>query len=216
MFREPGVGMLTMVLAVVSTITVGQEMAPRLDRPAAVPLDFLSWIDRDESWLMTELADAGFDADVEIGKGVVEVSSVAALRSVNRMRTFAFLAAESLRPPFFDLIVTDGSQTVRCTTVFPKEVVPGIGPMDFGKQRFEVASIDPDFVDPCRVDPKATGDYQGLDRNTFRERYFDRSGNLRAEFRGLNSNPNFIAEAIEHGFLVRSGALAGLLRLEEE
>ena len=191
-------------------------MGTRLARPAAVPLDFLSWIERDESWLTNELAKQGLDADVQMGKGTLEVNSEAALRAVNRIRSFAHIAADSLRPPFIDLMVADGSDTFRCVTIFAKSLVPDIGPLDFTKEVFTVTSADPALIDLCRVDPKISADYQGLDRDTFRDRYFDNAGHLRIEFVHLNNDANFVAEAIDHGFFVRQGDLTGRLRLESE
>lgn len=196
----------------------GQEMAERLTTPATVPLEFLTWIDRDDAWLAEALGEAGVGSEVEIGpKGVASATTEAALRVLNRIRAFAHLAVPGLRPPYFDLSVSDPSGTsFRCVTLFPKSVAPQIGPMDFTEQSFPSVAADPMILDLCRVDPKQGGDYRGLARDEFRARYFDEAGNLRVEFANLNSDAGFVAEAIDQGFLVRQGDVTGRLKLERE
>lgn len=214
--NAPGLGAFV-VAAVLATTAFGQDMTQRLTPPAAVPLEFLTWIDRDEAWLTDVLAETGAGADVEIGSGgVASVSTEAALRSLNRIRAFAHLAAPGLRPPYFDLTVSEDSGTFRCVTLFPKSVAPQIGPMDFTAADFPASAADPMVLDLCRVDADKAADYRGLDRDAFRQRYFDESGNLRVEFANLNNDAAFAAEAIDHGFLVRQGDVTGRLKLERE
>jgi hypothetical protein len=195
----------------------GSAMDQKLSAPAAVPLDFLRWIKRDANWLRQSLAAQGAGSDWTTSDGVLEVTTVAALRRANRIRTFAHLAAPGLRPPYFDLPVrrADG-QLVRCVTLFPRSVAPQIGPLDFDRDSFPAAEADPTILAMCRVEPAAEADYVKLDRDAFRARYFDGRGDLKIEFAELNTNAAFIARAIDHGFFVMQQDLTGRLRLSPE
>src|SRR4051794_27390593 len=42
-----------------ATAASAQSMSPQLKEPAAVPLDFLTWIDRDAGWLQEQIAALG-------------------------------------------------------------------------------------------------------------------------------------------------------------
>lgn len=195
----------------------GQMMSEKLSEPAAVPLDFLDWIDRDADWLRESLAGQGVQSGFTISDGVLEASTVEALRRVNRIRSFAYLAAPGLRPPYFDLSVSDSDGgLVRCATLFPRSIAPDIGPLDFDRESFPAAKADPAILDYCRVQPQRGADYLGFDRDTFRTRFFDAAGDLKIEFASRNSDAAFIAEAIDHGFFVRQQDLTGRLRLDAE
>ena len=195
----------------------GQSKERPLATPVSVSTEFLDWIGKDSAWLEKVLADQGQLIDVTLGKGLIEARTKAAAKAVNRIRGFAYFAAPGLRPPYYDLTVAeaDGS-TFRCVTLFPESVAPGIGAMDFTRPSFPAASAQPSILDLCRVEPATGADFGGLDRTTFRERYFDQNGNLRDEFSSLNSNAAFIAEAFDHGFFVLPGDFTGRLVLDRE
>lgn len=186
-----------------------QPEMTRLPEPAAVPLDFLAWIGRDPAWLGAELERQGLAAQVTITEQALETADLAALKAVNRIRAFAQLAAKGLRPPVLDLALEDGS---RCLTRFPNAVVPGIGADDFAEATFTAEPSDPALLDACRVG--TAGDYAGLDRATFRERYFDASGVLRPEFAELGNDAAFMAAAIDHGFFLSIEDYSGLIRVD--
>lgn len=206
---------VAVLVAALSTAAMGQGIAERLDPPAAVPLEFLGWLGEDDSWLTKTLADQQAASGVEIAGGVATVADEASLRMLNRIRSFAHLSQPGLRLPYLDFNVTDGSgNTFRCVTLFARSVVPDIGPMDFSKPSLSAQGADPAILDMCRVDAKAEAFEP--DRAAFRERYFDAAGDLRSEFRELNTNAAFIAAAIDHGFFVRQGDVTGRLRIDAE
>lgn len=203
--------------AVLGGFLAGQTMAEPLSHPATVPLDFLGWIERDAAWLTETLAGQDLASAVTLAPEGLLVSTSEALKAVNRIRAFAHLAAPGIRPPYFDLMLTDGKgQPVRCTTLFPESVAPGIGPLDFAEPALSAEGADPVALDLCRVDAEKAAPYADLGRDAFRERYFDMAGDLRTEFRALNTDPAFIAAAFDHGFFLRQGDVTGRLRLERE
>lgn len=194
-----------------------QKMGAKLERAAAVPLDFLAWINRDADWLTGALARAGVTSGVSMSmpQAFAEAETVEALKALNRIRAFAYLAGPGLRPPYFDIMLVDANgRSLRCLTQFPASVVPGAGPMDFDKETFPAADADPQIVDLCRVPvTKNVEEYERLDRVTFRNRYFDVAGHLKIEFANLNTAPRFIAAAIDHGFFISQGDYTGRLQL---
>jgi hypothetical protein len=194
-----------------------QEMSGQLGAPAAVPLDFLRRFDRDTNWLAQAMDDLGVAGQYRIEGDLLEAKTSAALKAANRIRSFAYLAAPGLGPPYLDLTLRaeDGS-TFRCPTLFPEEVAPGIGAMDFGLESFSAAGADAALVEQCRVDPSKASEYASLDRETFRDRYFDHHGDLRLDFVQLNSDPAFIAAALDRGFFVTQGDLTGRLKIAHE
>ncbi len=204
-------------VAVLTTFLAGQSMAEPLTKPATVPLDFLTWIKRDAGWLTDVLAKQDLGAAVSVAPEGAVVTTSEALQAVNRIRAFAHLAAPGIRPPYFDLMVTQGGGApFRCTTLFPKSVVPDIGPDDFAKADFPADAGDPVAVDLCRVNPEKGAPYAGLSRDAFRDRYFDAAGDLRTDFKDLNADAAFIAAAFDYGFFVRQGDVTGRLRLDRE
>jgi hypothetical protein len=96
------------------------------------------------------------------------------------------------------------------------DYVPSISAIDFSRESFPAAPTDPALLDQCRVDPARQKEYAALDREAFRERYFDANGNLRDGFSSLNSDTGFIATAFDHGFFVMQGDLTGLVQLDRE
>ena len=205
------------LLAGLAHSAIGQSKEPPLAIPVSISTEFLNWVGKDAAWLEQVLADQGQLADVTLGNGLIEARTEAAAKAVNRIRGFAYFAAPGLRPPYYDLTVAgaDGS-SFRCITLFPDSVAPGIGPMDFTRDSFPAAAAKPSILDLCRVTPTKGAEFAGLDRATFRDRYFDQNGNLRDDFSDLNSNAAFIAEAFDHGFFVLQGDLTGRLVLERE
>lgn len=206
------------ILALFTLAATGNEpMSQKLSTPASVPLDFLDWIERDADWLRESLADLGVDSGYTVSGSTLEATTVEALRAANRIRSFAYLAAPGLRPPYFDLPVKEADgKVVRCVTLFPRSIAPGIDAMDFACEAFSAAEADPAILEMCRVGPKSGGEYQGLDREAFRSRYFDAAGDLEVELVDLNTDPAFIARAIDLGFFVHQQDLTGRLRLGQE
>lgn len=203
--------------AALGMFLAGQTMAEPLGRPATVPLDFLGWIKRDTAWLTGILAGQDLANAVTLAPEGLLVSTSEALKAVNRIRAFAHLAAPGIRPPYFDLMLTDAKgQPIRCTTLFPQSVVPAVGPLDFAEPALSAEGADPVALDLCRVDAAKAAPYADLGRDAFRERYFDMAGDLRTEFRALNTDPAFIAAAFDHGFFLRQGDVTGRLKLERE
>ncbi len=200
--------------AFLATAAGGQSMGTRLTPAEAVPLDFLDWVDRDADWLRGAMQSAGVRQGFTISDGRLEASQVDALKAANRIRSFAYLAAKGLRPPYFDLSVQVDSRTERCVTLFVRSVVPDIGPMDFATETFSASAADPRILDLCTVASTRGDDFVGLSRQAFRDKYFDSSGNLKVEFVALNTNPGFVAAAIDHGFFVTQGDVTGRLRIE--
>lgn len=204
------------LLAAMAAATAGaQDMGERLSPAVSVPLDFLDWMGRDAGWLTRQVTDAGAGLVLDPSGDIVEVGTLEALRQVNRIRAFAHLAQPGLRPPFFDLRL-EGKNDPRCITQFAPGIVPGIGPDDFAKARLPAAGADPVLLDQCLVKPGSDAAWRDLDRNTFRDRHFDPSGVLRAEFADLAQEPGFLAAAIDWGFLVSQEEYSGLPRLEAE
>ncbi|MBZ0090479.1 MAG: hypothetical protein K8H90_08890, partial [Thermoanaerobaculia bacterium] len=192
-------------------------MNQKLSHPASVPLDFLTWVGRDATWLRDRLAAQGVRSGYRLSERALEVTTVDALRSANRIRAFAFLGAPGLRPPYFDLRVKEADGAlVRCLTLFPRSIAPGIEPMDFDREWFPAAAADPAILEMCRVEPQERAEFRGLDRSAFRERYFDANGDLKIEFSPLNTNAAFIAAAVDHGYLVVQQDVTGRLRLSPE
>jgi hypothetical protein len=101
-------------------------------------------------------------------------------------------------------------------TLFPRSIVPDIGPMDFDKGSFSTDRADKTILDMCRVDQRKGAEFAGLDRATFRDRYFDAHRDLKTEFIEFNNNAAFVAEAIDHGFFVIQGDVTGRVRLGEQ
>ncbi|MDH4371745.1 MAG: hypothetical protein OEV99_18185 [Nitrospira sp.] len=192
-------------------------MQQKLREPAAVPLNFLDWIKRGTDWLGENLIKQGVGSGFKISGPALEARTVEALRAVNRIRSFAFLAAPGLTPPYFDLSVNEpGHGQVRCVTLFPDSIAPGIGAMDFGKESFPASAANPETLKRCRVQSKKTAGSYGTDRDTFRKKFFDAAGDLKMDFENLNTDPAFIAQAIDHGFFVFQQDLTGRLRLDME
>ncbi|MGY9049583.1 MAG: hypothetical protein ACKVKF_21725 [Rhodobacterales bacterium] len=150
------------------------------------------------------------------------MQTLPALKAVNRIRAFAYLAAQSLKSPYLDLVVVPpGEAPVRCVTLFPANIVPSITAMDFSRESFpaaptDAAPTDAALLDQRRVDPARQKEYAALDREAFRERYFDANGNLRDGLSSLNSDTGFIATAFDHGFFVMQGDLTGIVQLDRE
>ena len=190
-----------------------QSMSRQLKEPAAVPLDFLTWIDRDTDWLQKRLAELGAAGAVTIGGGALETTDVDTLKAANRIRGFAYLAGKSLRPPFFDLALTGPDGTFRCVTEFPQSIAPDIGPMDFAKKSFPVAAADQTILKSCVISAKGSN-FTDLDRQTFRDRYFDQYGRLKAEFRELGYDPSFLAKAIDEGYFLSQEDYSGRPKIE--
>ena len=206
--------------AVLGAFTVtpagGQTVNEKLSQPAAVPLDFLSWLNKDQPWLRESLAGLGVKAGYTLSNSILEADTVGALRAANRIRGFAHLAAPGIRPPYFNLMLDENGARTRCVTLFPRSIVPNITAMDFDRPSFPVTGADKAILDFCRVKPQKGAEYQGLSRNAYRERYFDAAGDLKIEFDKLNTDAAFIAEAMDHGFFVGQGDVTGRLRLGVE
>ena len=190
-----------------------QSMSKQLKEPQAVPLDFLTWINRDPAWLQQQMATLGATGGVKIGNDMLETTDVEALKAVNRIRGFAYLAAKGLNPPYFDLSVAGPDATVRCVTSNPRGIAPGIGPMDFARASFPAEAADQTELKSCTVAGKG-GDYAELDRAAFRDRYFNASGTLKPEFRDLGNDSAFKAKAIDEGFFLTTEDYSGLLQLD--
>ncbi len=190
-----------------------QSMSRQLKEPVAVPLDFLTWIDRDAAWLQQQMTTLGAAGHVRIGGGTLETNDLDTLKAANRIRAFAYLAAKGLRPPYFDLPVTGADGTSRCVTQFPRSIAPDIGPMDFAKKSFPAAAADQAQLKSCTVAGKG-GEYAGLDRTAFRDRYFNASGTLKPEFRDLGEDAAFRAKAIDEGFFLTTEDYSGQLQLD--
>jgi hypothetical protein len=192
-----------------------QGMDTMLPAPAEAPLDFLAWIDRDESWLRDALGSLGVTGGYALGGGVAEARTVEALKALNRIRSFAHLAAPGLRPPFLDLTVAPpGGPPVRCATLFPRSVAPAVGPLDFAAPAASAEGGDADALARCRVDAGKGAAWAGLDRAALADRYFDDAGDLRVEFMDLNADPAFIAALFDRGYFVTQGDLTGRLRID--
>jgi hypothetical protein len=101
-------------------------------------------------------------------------------------------------------------------TLFPRSIAPQLGALDFDRESFPAAEGNPAILDMCRVDPAAAADYQQLDREAFRARYFDANGDLRGEFADLNADAAFIARAFDLGFFVVQEDYTGRLRLDRD
>lgn len=216
MLRPIRIAALAVALgAAVAPAAGSQTMDATLTEPAAVPLDFLAWIDRDTAWLEQTLRADGVTGRATISGEVLESDNVALLKAVNRVRGFAHLAAPGLRPPYFDLTLEADGGGFRCVTLFPESIVPGIGAGDFARASFPAAGADPTILGLCRVPDPIAGEYRGLARDAFRERYFTPAGDLRSEFSALNDDPGFIATAFDHGFFVAQGDLTGRVRISE-
>ena len=199
---------------VAATAASAQSMSPQLKEPQAVPLDFLAWIGKDTGWLEQEIAALGGTGKPIINGDILETTDLGTLKAANRIRAFAFLAAKGLRPPYFDLTLSDGAQTARCVTQYPESVVPSLGSMDFARKTFPAAAADQAELKACTVADASKADYAGLNRDAFRERYFDASGVLKPEFRALNDDATFKAKAIDEGFFLSIEDYSGLLQLD--
>ena len=195
----------------------GQNMNILLKQPASVPLDFLDWVDQDVEWLRKSLAELGVNSGFKFRDGVLEANEVGALRAANRIRSFAFLAAPAgLRPPYFDLWVSEPGESLRCVTLFPQSIAPGIEARDFTRESFPASEANSSILDLCRVRQQKGADFHGLGRDAFRDKFFDAAGDLKIEFANRNSNAAFIAQAIDHGFFVLQQDFTGRLRLGAE
>lgn len=207
---------VTLVAAAMAVFLVQPGVTQALDEPrsAAVPLDFLKWIDRDEAWLRSELSAMSATAGYEIVDGRLESEDAGVLRAVNRIRAFAHLAAKGVRPPYFDLMLTaaDGSR-LRCATLFPKSIVPTIDAADFKAADFSAADAEPTILDMCRVDEAKLAEFAAMDRRALRERFFDGNGDLKTEFVDLNNNPALVAALLDEGFFVYQGDVTGRIRV---
>ena len=202
-------GVTLMTAATFSTQSMGEEVRP----PAAVPLDFLAWIDRDRAWLEQQILAISGSSSIKIGATALETTDLDALKAANRIRTFAYLAAKGLRPPYFDLPVAAADRTVRCITKYPTSIAPDIGPMDFARASFPAEAADQTELKSCTVAGKG-GDYADLNRTAFRDRYFNASGTLKPEFRDLRDDSAFKAKAIDEGFFMTTEDYSGLLQLD--
>jgi len=218
MLRKDRIATFAVVLcALILTPAESESMDQKLGSPAAVSLEFLNWVKRDARWLRASLAELGVSSGYAISDGLLEASTVEALRAANRIRSFAYLAAPGIRPPYFELSLEQpGAGPVRCVTLFPRSIVPGIGPLDFARKSFSTAGADPTILGMCRVEPKAASAYAALDRNAFREKYFDAAGDLKFEFAENSSDPAFLAQAIDHGYFVIQQDYTGRPRLSRE
>lgn len=215
--RTTRIAGLALLAALAAAPMGAQDMGERLSPAVSVPLDFLAWMGHDADWLSRQLADAGAGAGLVLDPSgdMAQVGTLEALRTVNRIRAFAHLAQPGLRPPFFDLRL-EGEGDPRCVTQFAAGIVPGIKADDFARPRLPATGADPALLEQCLVKPGADADWRGLDRNAFRDRYFDKSGVLRTEFADLAADPAFLAAAIDLGFLVGQEDYSGLPRLESE
>lgn len=202
------------LMAVSAPWAVGQAM---FKQPIWVPADFLQFGGHNEAWLSEAAGKLGVTNGIVMGKGMVGAQNIKALQVLNRIRTFASLDAESLRPPYFDLMMkaADG-EVYRCITKFPKSIVPSISSSDFATPFFSDTDADKDLASRCKVIAKKDAEYSGLDRDVYRERYFGPGGHLRDEFIVLNTIPAFIAEAFDLGFYVLQGDLTGRLVIDNE
>jgi hypothetical protein len=207
---------LKAVLAGIAMLAAGgawaQSMTPPLKQPQAVPLDFLAWIDKDANWLERQIAVLG-GSKATIKGQVLETTDLGTLKAANRIRAFAYLATKGIRPPYFDLPLSAGGESKRCVTLFPRNVVPTIGPMDFARKSFSESDADPVILKACLVNGAGKAEYAGMSRDAFRDRYFDVTGVLKPEFRTLNDDSAFKAKAIDEGFFLSTEDYSGLLRL---
>ncbi|MER9224578.1 hypothetical protein NKI39_02830 [Mesorhizobium sp. M0664] len=197
----------------ITAAALAQSINPQMKEPQAMPLDFLTWIDRDADWLQKQIAALGGSGKLTIDGGILETTDLDTLKAANRIRAFAYLATKGLRPPYFDLTIAAGDATKRCVTQFPRSIAPGIGPMDFARKSFPADAADQTELKSCTVAGQGK-DYAGLDRATFRDRYFDASGTLKPEFRNLGDDPAFRAKAIDEGFFLATEDYSGLLQLD--
>lgn len=202
--------------ALASTGAESTTMKPQLTKSASVPLDFLTWVGKDTHWLSEALVRQGVTSGYAVSGAVLEATTPAALGAANRIRVFAHLAAPSLKLPYFDLAVAEGGATVRCVTLFPRSIAPGIGPFDFSRATFPAADADPAILRMCRVDPKMASAFADLDREAFREKYFDAAGDLKIDFVEKGADPAFLARAIDLGFFVIQQDFTGRPRLSRE
>ena len=192
----------------------GQSMGTQLKVPQEVPLDFLVWIDKDAGWLRDQLVSLGVATPPTFRGQRLETSDLDALKAVNRIRAFAFLAAKGLWPPYFDLTLDTPTGPLRCLTEFPRSVVPGLGPMDFDKPSFPVSAANPEILKTCTVPQAQNAPYDTEDRDTFREKYFDGYGVLKNDFQTLDGDVGFMARAVDLGFFLGVEDYSGVLRVD--
>jgi hypothetical protein len=200
-------------LMMIATGVSAQSTTPQMKEPQAVPVDFLKWIDRDADWLQTQITALGGTGKLAVKDGLLETTDLTTLKAANRIRTFAYLAAKGLRPPYFDLTIEAGDRARRCITQFPRSIAPGISPMDFARKSFPAEAADPAELKSCTVSG-SDADFARVDRSTFRDRYFDASGTLKPEFRNLSDNAALKAKAIDEGFFLTTEDYSGLLQLD--
>lgn len=190
-------------------------MAEAVSPPAVVQLDFLKLIKETPDWLAAELRSAGHAQGWKIADGKLSTGDLDVLRYVQRIKAFCYLD-RSRSLPYFDLLLEDGSgERARCVTLYPRDLLPDLGVLDFRREVFRVASLDSEEVAACRV-PDDAGDtpYGGTDRQAFRQRFFGRSGELLMDsYERYDGDPGFIHHATTLGFYPFRAQFTGYLQI---
>lgn len=215
MFKENILVMLFIVLSVFSSDSVIVKAQP-LESPVKITLDFLKFFKKDTGWLREKLIAHGFaTGKYRIEESYLESSEVEVISYVNRIRTFAYLNAVTTQLPYFNLqLKGQNGGLVRCVTLFPRSIVPQLKAMDFQQAEFSSEDADATILDQCRVVEQPDVVFKGFTRTAFKEKFFDKYGDLKIDFVKLNRNPAFIATAIDLGFFVVNQDYTGRLRID--
>lgn len=205
---------LRAVTLMAMVLLTGAAMAQEQGNPFNIDLAFLSRIKQDPSWLEQELRARGLHSGWEIGKGTLTTSDVDVARYVHRIKAFSLLD-QPLTYPYFVLELTDRTgRSQTCVLTFPRDIIPGLGVLDFRADTHQVADLsDPKFA-ACKADRNAATEFRDMDRATFRQRYFGQFGELdMTNHAALSTDPNFILKAYDLGFYPFRGEFTGYLQI---
>ena len=210
--------MVTRLAAAVAFAAItmsGPLMAENLPEPVSIPLDFVGSIKQTPDWLASELNAKGLPNGWKIENGNLVSSDLDVIKYVNRIQAFLALDPRIDHPYFILSLVVQKGATGTCVTLYPRDILPKLGALDFGQDQFTVPDLAADDIKKCLVKGPSGQPYESMDHAKFLATYFKKFGVLDiAHYQALDGDPDFIKKAYDLGFYPYQGSLAGYLHVD--
>lgn len=205
----------TAVLLALGALPIpGSAMAETLPNPISIPLDFVETIRETPDWLAAELKARNLPGAWTVENGRLVTADLDVIKYVHRIEAFIALDPADEYAYFVLPLVDQSGATGTCVTLYPRDILPKLGTLDFRLDRYQVPDLAAEEVKKCLVKGPSGQPYETMDRATFRATYFRDSGDLDAmRYEALDGDPDFINRAYELGYYPIEADDPGILRI---
>ncbi len=212
--RSHFLGASAMVLVFGAILTSVPVMAESLPNPISISTDFVEAIGQTPEWLAGELEARNLPGEWKIEDGKLVTADLDVIRYAHRIEAFVALDPGDEFPYFVLPLVDQDGDKGTCVTLYPRDILPKLGAMDFRQEQFLVPDLGAEEITKCLVKGPSGEPFETMDRTTFRSHYFLESGDLDVmRFEALDGNPDLINRAYELGFYSIEADDPGILRI---